>query len=306
MMKTTALSGWRAAKYSLWMLTASSALVATVAAAPAPEMEKLLLFGGASATGWSPAESTVEVSKTHVKINETALHWHVTVDYYGGEAKYPIGWPRFGRTLPEGAQRDWSAWDFLHMWIFTTSSRPALPKEPVGLGLHAPDKAHTYGISLADLKLGEWVEVTIPIAKIPQPADVRNLQFHISESNYQHADQLDLWIDDLALLRYARPTILAFAAETAVLFTDAKVVTAQFQLAGVKPNETVRVTCELLRDGQVVARAATQAKRGAQSVAIGLAPGVLAPGAYELTARAAAGQPTPPVALRVVASPWGK
>ena len=97
-------------------------LAATAAVlAQSPVMEKQLLFGGASAKGWSPAESTVEVSTAHVKVNPTALRWHVTVDYYAGEAKYPIGWPRFGRAIPEGPARDWSAWDYLHFWVYTTS-----------------------------------------------------------------------------------------------------------------------------------------------------------------------------------------
>lgn len=297
-MKNTAL---HAAKYFLCLLTSSGLF-----AAAAPQMEKQLLFGGASAQGWSPAESTLEVSTTHVKLNEAALHWHVTVDYFGGEKDYPIGWPRFGRTLPAGEQRDWSAWDFLHMWIFTTASRPTLPKEPLGLGLLTPDKTSAYNTILSQIKLGEWVEVVIPVAKIPRPGDVRNIQFHISEANYKHADQLDLWIDDLALLRYARPTLLDFAAETAVLFDDARVVAAQFQLAGIKPNETVPVTCELRRAGQVVAHAISQAARGAQRITLALETGTLVPGLYELTARAADGQPTAPVALRVVESPWRK
>ena len=306
MMKTTALPGWLAAKKSLWMLAAAGTLVAAVAAAAAPEMEKQLLFGGASAQGWSPAESTLEISAAHVKVNEAALHWHVTVDYYGGEKNYPIGWPRFGRTLPAGAQRDWSAWDFLHMWIFTTASRPTLPKDPLGLGLHTPDKSSAYNTILSQIKLGEWVEVVIPIAKIQYPGDVRNIQFHISEANYRHADQLDLWIDDLALLRYARPVVLDLAAENAVLFADAKIVAARFELAGVKPNETVPVTCELRRAGQVVACATAQATRGAQRVALGLEPGALAPGVFELTARAGDGQPATTTQVRVVESPWRK
>ena len=297
-MKTTSC---RTAKLFLYLLS-----TAGIFAAAAPEMEKQLLFGGASVKGWSPAESTLEVSAAHVRVNTNALHWHVTVDYFGGEAKYPIGWPRFGRDLPVGAQRDWSAWDFLHMWIFVTSSRAALPKEAVGLGLHTPDKTSAFNTTLSQLKLDEWVEVVIPIAKIARPGDVRNIQFHISEANYKHADQLDLWIDDLALLRYAQPTLLAFAAETAVLFTDAKVVAARFQLAGVKPGATVPVTCELRRAGKVGAQSTSQATRGAQRIVIAPEPGTLTPGVYELTARAAAGQPTAPVQIRVVESPWRK
>ena len=269
-------------------------------------MEKQLLFGGASAKGWSPAESTVEVSTARVKVNETALHWHVTVDYYGGEAKYPIGWPRFGRTIPEGPQRDWSAWDYLHMWIYTAASRPTLPKDPVGMGIQAPDKGNGIQMILTELKLGEWVEIKIPISKIARPGDVRNIQFHIAEANYKHQDQLDLFIDDLALLRYARPTVLDFAAETAVMFADAKAVAVRFQLAGVKPGDTVPVTCELRRDGKVMASATAQAARGPQRIIVEPARGGLAPGVYELTARVGDGQPAPTVALRVVESPWRK
>ena len=269
-------------------------------------MEKQLLFGGASVKGWSPAESTLEVSTARVKLNETALHWHVTVDYFGGEKNYPIGWPRFGRAIPEGPQRDWSAWDYLHLWVYTTSSRPALPRDPAGLGLHAPDRSNAFSMILAELKLNEWVEIRIPVSKIPRPGDVRSIQFHIAEANYKHADQLDLFIDDLALLRYARPTILGFAAETAVTFADVKGVAARFQLAGVKPGDTVPVVCELRREGRVVARATARSARGPQRIVIEPGRGGLAPGMYELTAVAGDGQAAPPAALRVVESPWRK
>ncbi|MCX7886241.1 MAG: hypothetical protein N3B01_03150, partial [Verrucomicrobiae bacterium] len=70
------------------------------------------------------------------------------MDHYGGEAKYPIGWPRFGRAIPEGPERDWSAWDFLHFWVFTTSSRPALPHTPAGLNLYVPDRNNSFGHTL--------------------------------------------------------------------------------------------------------------------------------------------------------------
>jgi len=68
----------------------------------------------------------------------------------------------------------------------------------------------------------------------------------------------------------------------------------------------VPVTCELRRAGQVVAHAISQAARGAQRITLALETGTLVPGMYELTARAADGQPTPPLALRVVESPWRK
>ena len=161
-------------------MTLAIVLAATATVlAQSPVMEKQLLFGGASTKGWSPAESTVEVSTAHVKVNPTALYWHVTVDYYGGEKNYPIGWPRFSHALPEGPTRDWSAWDFVHMWIYTTASRATLPKEPVGLGIQAASKSSGLSMILSELKLGQWVEINIPISKIPQPGfgSVRRTEF---------------------------------------------------------------------------------------------------------------------------------
>ncbi|OHE78770.1 MAG: hypothetical protein A2107_07045 [Verrucomicrobia bacterium GWF2_62_7] len=282
-------------------------LAATAAVfAQSPVMEKQLLFGGASAKGCSPAESTVEVSTARVKVGSTALHWHVTVDYYAGEKKYPIGWPRFGRAIPEGPQRDWSAWDYLHAWIYTDTTRAALPKEAVGLGIQAPDKATTFHRPLAELKKGEWVEITVPVSALPQPGDVRNIQFHIAESNYKHADHLDLFVDDLALLRYAQPTILDFAAEAAVMFTGARVLPVKLKLAGIQPGQRTELTCELRRDGQTVAQATASAERGPQRIALDPGNKKLPPGDYELAARVA-GNPQPVTAkVRLVESPWRK
>ncbi|MCX7886240.1 MAG: hypothetical protein N3B01_03145 [Verrucomicrobiae bacterium] len=153
------------------------------------------------------------------------------------------------------------------------------------------------------MKPNDWVEIRIPIAKIPRHNDVRYIQFHISEANYKHGDKLDLYIDDLALLRYARPTILDFSAETGVAFTDAHSLAAQFHLSGVRPGETVPVVCELRRGNKVAARSNTLAARGPQRVAIHLAGLKLVAGTYELVVRAADSTEAKAV-VRLVESPW--
>lgn len=278
-------------------------VVAAATAAAPPEMEKHSLFGAPAPKGWSVAESTLEVTSARVKVNSTALHWHVTVDHYGGERNHPVGWPRFGRAIPEGAERDWSAWDYLRLWVYTTSSRPSLPHTPAGLNLYLPDRANSFSHTLTELKLNEWVEIRIPISKIPRPHDVRYVQFHISESNYQHGDTLDLFIDDLALLRYARPTLLEFAPETRVAFADTPLLATQFHLGGLKPNETVPVVCELRRDGKTVARTTTHAARGPQRLSLRLTGRNLLPGHYELAVRAGDGDEAS-ARVRFVESPW--
>ncbi|MBM4049107.1 MAG: hypothetical protein FJ279_28740 [Planctomycetes bacterium] len=267
-------------------------------------MEKMTLFGPGTAKEWSVAESKMEASAERVKVGKEALHWHVTVDHHGGEPNYPIGWPRTNHVIPEGPRRDWSGWDFLHFWVYADTSRTALPKEPVGLSLHTPDKPGAYSRTLTELRKGEWAEITLPLAQVPRHHDVRLIQFHISESRYQHGDALDLYIDDLALMRHAEPMLVDFAAERAVMFADERAIPVRFRLVGVKSGQSAEVSCELRRDGQVAARTALKAERGPQRVALDLGRQPLAPGDYELAARVAGSQQAVTAKLRLVESPW--
>jgi hypothetical protein len=271
-------------------------------AAEQPPLEKRVLFGGDSAKSWSAAEATLEASGERVKVSGASLHWHVTVDYQAGEAKYPVGWPRVSHVIAE-KERDWSDWEYLRMWVYTETSRAALPREPVGLALHTPDKASAFHRPLTELKKGAWVEVTIPIAQLPHAGDVRLIQFHISESNYRHGDTLDLYLDDLALVRHASPALAEFAAESAVMFADAPYLPVTFQVLGVKAAANAEVGCELRCEGRTAARGAWKVPRGPQRCVLDLGRARLAPGDYELVARIAGGTPAT-TRLRVVESPW--
>lgn len=267
-------------------------------------MEKLPLLPAAGAKTWSPAECTVEPSTAHVKTAGTSWRWHVSVDHFAGEAKYPIGWPRTGHAIAAGPLRDWSGWDYLRMWIYTETSRAALPREVAGIGLHTPGKSDGFNRPLNELRKSEWVEIQIPLSQIPRHHDVRHLQFHIAESNYQHGDQIDFYLNDVSLLRYVSPTLVHFGAENAVLFADAQHIPVTFQLAGVTAGERVEVVCELRRNGRPVAQITTPATRGTQRVVLDCGPDVLPVGDYELTA-VIAGRSQPETAkVRVVESPW--
>lgn len=267
-------------------------------------MEKLPLLPNAGAKTWAPAECVIEPSAAHVKTAASSWRWHVSVDHFEGEAKYPIGWPRAGHSIAEGPLRDWSGWDYLRMWIYTDTTRAALPREAAGFGLHTPDKAGGFNRPLNELRKGEWVEVRIPLSQIPRHQDVRHLQFHLSESNYQHGDQVDFYLNDVALLRHRSPTLLHFAAENAVMFADAQHIPVNFQLAGIAAGEQVAITCELHRDGRPVARIVTPAMRGSHRVVLDRGRNSLPAGDYELKA-AVGGRPQPQVArIRFVESPW--
>lgn len=285
----------------LWLLIL--AWPAALSAAPGA-MGRRVLFEGDSAKSWSAAECTIESSTARTRTGKATWHWHVMVDYFAGEPNYPVGWPRVSHSVGAGAGRDWSGWDFLQMWIYSDTSRATLPKEPAGLTLQIPDSHSTYERPLSELKKGEWVEIKIPLAQLPRKDDARLIQFHISESNYRHQDELDFYIDDLALLRYAEPTLLEFAAESAVMFADAKGVPVRFNLAGVKPDAPVEIACEMRHGGRVAARAAVNATRGPQRVVLDLERQRVEPGEYELVARATGSEQTATARVRLVESPW--
>lgn len=272
----------------------------------APPIERLPLFDPSDAKGWSVAESSLEPSKEKAPDGSAALHWHVTVDHKTGEPKYPIGWPRFGRGIPEGPLRDWSGWDSLHLWVRADTSRDALPREPVGLGLHTPDKSSSFQRPLAELRKGEWVELDIPLREIPRHGDVRQIQFHISESKYLHGDTLDLLVAGPELRRLAQPTLLDLAPECAVMYVDASSIPVRFRLAGVKSGEKGDVEVALCRGGETVLNAAARLERGSHRIELQRGRAPVGPGDYEIVA-GIAGRPGKAMArVRLVESPWAK
>lgn len=266
-------------------------------------MEKRILLDPESARQWSAPESTVQTSTAHTRSGSPVLHWHITVDHFAGQPDYPIGWPRANCALRDAAARDWSEWDYFQFWVWTDSTRDVLPREPVGLTLYTPQKPDVYNRPLAELKKGQWVQVRVPVSQIPRHQDVRGVQFHISESQYRHQDQLDLYFDEIALARYAEPTLLDFAPETAVMFAGEKQVALRFQLAGVKPADRVEVVCALRKGGSTVARTVMEAGRGPQRATIDLSRAKPEPGDYEAVARGTGGAEAA-ARLRLVESPW--
>ncbi|HWI56199.1 MAG TPA: hypothetical protein VNZ22_03150 [Bacillota bacterium] len=278
------------------------AIVSGVAAEP--PMEKQILLGPESVAQWAVAESTLEASSVRTRSQQPVLHWHIAVDYFTGEPKYPVGWPRISCPLREAAAQNWAGWDFLQFWVYTDTTRNALPSEPAGLALYTPDKEGAYNRPLTELGKGQWVPIRIPLTQVPRHQEVRLIQFHISEANYRHQDQLDFYFDELTLLRYAHPTLLDLTAEQTVMFADTQQVPVRFNLAGVKPGESVEVACELRQAGKMLAQAKATATRGPQRLVFDLHRARLRPGEYELVAHAAGGMDTSTARVRLVASPW--
>ncbi|MFQ6098472.1 MAG: hypothetical protein ACE5O2_12170 [Armatimonadota bacterium] len=293
----------RTSAMGLFIVGCTSAL----AQAPVREgpLERLVLDSFADAKAWAVAEATVEPDGEHVKVGRSSLHFGIDVNWQTGEEKYPIGWPRTNRGFDEPWQRDWTAYDFFHFWVYATTSRDSFPNEPLGLILYTPDKPRAYHRTLREIRKDEWVEIRVPVEEIPRCNEVTRIQFFISESRYRHGDRLDFYVSDLALLRYAEPTLDYFAVGQKVTFADARFLPVRTRTFGIPRDGRTRVAFSVHRGGKELATTVQQVGRGEETVWLDLGPKALAAGEYEVRAMLPGARgPARMDTFRVVASPW--
>lgn len=250
----------------LWFATGGLLLAVSLLAQEVPpgrglsdaNKERLVLEDMEDLGDWgngSPVETTIARTSKHVKTGKYSLLFANRVDHTQGEAKYPIGWPRINKDLAKAKLSDWSDYDYFECWIYTETSRPALPNAPLGVSFaHTGQKRSTSAI-LRELKKDEWVKVLIPISKLDDPKDVQRIQFNFSESNYQHGDKVDFFINDLVLTRYVQPAVNTFSLDRELLYSNDRVLTARYTLVGRQGLESLAVELEIGREpGKSVAR----------------------------------------------------
>jgi len=266
-----------------------------------PAMEKLVLADGDSGSEWRTSEATMRPDAAHA-IEGRAMRFHVDVNHETGQPDYPIGWPRTYISLPEDL-RDWRKWDFVEFQLYAETSRDRLPNTPLGFIVRSPDKDNSYHKTVYEARKGEWAHVRIPISEMPSPGQCTAIQFYVSESDYNHGDVLDFWIDDLALLRYAQPTIISMRPLGRVQYADANVVRVEVGMTGLEREQTAKLLVRLVRDGETVRQCSAILRSGIQLVPLEFG-GSLKAGGYELQARIAGSQRTVAETIRIVSSPW--
>jgi hypothetical protein len=264
-------------------------------------MEMLVLADGDSDSEWRSAEATMRPSATHA-MESRAMRFHVDVNHETGQPDYPIGWPRTYLTMPEDS-RDWRKWDFVEFWLYADTSRPSLPNTPLGFIVRSPDRPNSYHRTVHEAQKGKWTYVRIPTSDMPSPAKCTAVQFFVAESNYNHGDVLDFWIDGLALVRYAEPTIIHMRPLGSVQYADADVVRIEVRLTGLEKGHTAKLLLRLRRDDETVRRSSAMVRSGIQTVPLEVG-GNLDDGCYELQAQIAGSQRTITRTIRVISSPW--
>lgn len=267
------------------------------------DMERLVLSAGSGAASWSMAEATMGPAQEPTRDGNAVHHLHIDVDHNAGEKAYPIGWPRTNLPFTEPWQRDWSGYDFLEFWVYSETSREALPAIPLGMLLHTPDRAHQFSLELRELRKGEWVQVRIPISRIGSHQDVRLIQFFISESNYADRDVLDFYISDISLLRFAEPHLSDVAVKPAVAYSDAAYLRVTFQALGVAEGATGPASVSVADGERELVSVKQDVKRGPGELLLDLRGRGMKPGRYTVRVSLGDAEPQERV-LRLVPSPW--
>jgi hypothetical protein len=243
-------------------------------------IERLVLCDMADVSAWhneSPAETKLSSSDAHVRQGKFALKFANVVDHTTGEKNYPIGWPRTTLDLAKAKLTDWSEYDFFECWIYVETSRAALPRSPLSLGLTHPGHKASTGRDLREVCKDQWTKIVIPMTEVKDPKNVLRVRFNISESNYQHGDRVDFYICDMVLGRYATPAIAELTLEQNLLYTDARSVAAQFRLVGRQGMDKTTAELEVgCGDASPVAKASCPATREGE-IAVPL-PARLSPG----------------------------
>jgi hypothetical protein len=238
---------------------------------------------------------------THAREGQ-AMRFHIDVNHKSGQPDYPIGWPRTYLSMPEEA-RDWRKWDFIDFWVYTDTTRDRLPNTPLGFIVRSPDKPNSFHRTVHEAQKGGWTHVRVPTSDMPRPEKCTAVQFFISESNYNDGDVLDFWIDELALLRYAEPTIISMRPMGGIQYADTNVIRIEIGMTGLEENETAALQLGLVRDGETVCRSAASLRSGLQTVPMDI-HGKLEAGGYDLQAWITGSQRRVTSSIRVIASPW--
>jgi len=271
------------------------------AQAQEPRMEAMVIADGDSGSQWDAAEATMEPDGTHAREGR-AMHFHIDVNHETGQPDYPIGWPRTNTGVPAEYQ-DWRRWDFVDFWLYSDTSREELPSTPLGFIVRSPDRPNSFSTTLSDARKGEWTHFRFPTSDMPNPAECTRVQFFISESNYNHGDTVDFWIDDLALLRYAEPTIIDMHPLNRVQYADAQVVRVQIDLTGLQEGETAEVLAKLVCNDSPVRQGSERLGPGVHTIPLKVG-GNMPVGQYEVQARIVGGDRVITDPMRVISSPW--
>jgi hypothetical protein len=200
-----------------------------------------------------------------------------------------------------GADRDWGGWERIHLRVRTQASRPAFPYRAFSLLIGSGGKNISWAAEITGLRGGEWQDYSFDLSDLPAPQDVGMVGLSLSDDDYRHGDVICLWISDLELLRYRRPTLVSLRPVSQLVFADERWLPVEVQMLGVPVGSSAPVEFLLKTGDRPVCSRQLELPEGTNRVMLPVG-GVLQAGEYIVSASAAEGALEAPFA--VVTSPW--
>ena len=265
--------------------------------------EAMHLDGLADPNRWGPSECMVSASKDLKAGGRPTLHMHIPVDHKGGEANYPIGWPRAYLKLADD-EKHWGDFERFEFLLHATMTRPTPPRKALNLQIICPDRPRTTQRNLEELRLGQWVKVSVPIREIANVGETARLGLNISESDYRHGEQLDFRLGAFRLARAAEFGLAELAVLSRVLYADRAILKLRLDAVGPTGEVGKGLPLAVRGGGKTLHEQTVPVQRGRQTVTIDLTAAKLPPGTYEAVAFPGEKARQRAAAFRIVESPW--
>ena len=144
-------------------------------------------------------EATVSQSDQYVHSGKYSVRFRVKVDQNGGQAEHPSAWLFLKRLFIY--PQDWSAYQSLEFYLYVPEKSPATVLKAAVICSTGEPAWNT--INVKDLPFGQWNKIVIPFSGTTINGDlakVAGIWFYVAESWYKDGDDLNFYLDDLALL----------------------------------------------------------------------------------------------------------
>jgi len=249
---------------------------------------------------WSPWESTVTLEE-ELLAGRPIIKQHITIDHFGGDEKYPIGWPRMYFAV-KGDEGKWLEYDALQFQVRADVSRPSMKNIPLTLQIKNLAK-EMFRMSI-DPVHGQWKTITILLADLPAPQQIIHFGFNISDSNYQHGDVLDFRFSGFKLTRSTLCQVDNLQITGPAIFSDRGCLNLQISISGPAAEAARGVPFQIQQGDKILRQETLPVVRGRSTMEMDVSELRLAPGSYILTAFAENPELRKDAAFTIIQSPW--
>ncbi len=249
---------------------------------------------------WAPSESIVTLEK-ELLAGKPVIKQHIVIDHFGGEEKYPIGWPRMYFVV-KGDEGKWQEYDLLQFEVRADVSRPSMKKIPLTLQIGNLAK-ETFRMRVDPIH-GQWKTITIALADLPAPQQIIHFGFNISDSNYQHGEVLDFLFSGFKLTRSKLCRIDSLQVTGPAIFSDRGFLHLQIKVSGPAAEAARGVPFQIRQGDKILRQETLPVVRGLSTLEMDVTELRLSSGSYILTAFAENPELRQDAAFTVIQSPW--